>query len=333
MKFNLLLKIVFLGLLVKFGTVSCTSMEVYESKSDDGREVVIRGGGAGDALATRWSDSLSDQRVSMGQFLTALSTEVGGGDARPSFENSAKLIRIINGLVGHTVRRLNEINDPSNLESLLLVARLVSVWFCDGLPTSCTWLSVVVDGDGSRLSKPEALNHLMGEGGVVTGALDSIDSRRVLVDSQRGTTIFSLARIFAAAAANFDATLLGEREFRKKRRSLPQSKVFACGARDLSMFDVLDGALISAAMAQQHAGGDLAQRVARLEGRLDTLEKCLEGPFKFGVNIVVNLWGWVPGHERIGGLWGYVPYNKAIEGAVMGIPVLGNALRSVQKSE
>lgn len=353
LKINLMLKLVFLGLLVKFGNVSCASFD-HESKSDDGREVAIRGGGAGagDALAI-WSDSLSDPRVSMGQFFAALSTEVGGGDARPSFENSAKLIRIINGLVGHTVRRLNAINDPSNLESLLLVARLVSVWFCDGLSTSCTWLSVVEAEDGSRLSKPEALSHLMGEGGVVTRALDSIDSRRVLVDSRRGTNIFRLSEMFGAAAANFDATLLGEREFRRGRRLLSQSRAFAGGTGEISMLDVLDGALIRAATVQQSAGGDIArrverledsrgndaQRIAKLEGQMDVMLRYIDGllrrPVTSIVNVAVYSWSWVPGHkgiQRIGShLWQWVPCHERITGVVTGIPLLGGALSSVQK--
>ncbi len=342
LKINFLLKFVFLGLLVKFGNVSCASFEEEESK------VAFHGDGASDVNAVVRLSSLSDD-MSIGDLLSNLSDMVCGNDCVPTRENLANHRRVANSLVKNVIATLNYIRDPAAQEFLLIVGRLVNFWLLDiGIPVSSNWLSFVVDENGQRLSKADALKYLIGDDGVVSSALNSIRKKEAIIDSRRGTNIFRLSEMFFEAAKNFDAALNIDREFRLAQCTYLDR---ACNGtvfseQDLYLFNVLDEALICSATAQQLAGGDIArrvdrlednraddaQRIAKLEGQMGIVLKDRDSFFQPPITFIVSIAFFRPFKPFTFGLIGAADYvcpgyiKEPFKWVVMGVPLLGRAI-------
>jgi hypothetical protein len=327
-KFNLVPKLVFLGLLVKFWGIPHTiASSDVDCKSSD-FEVTRRGGSSSSEISIiDRPDAIFTSGMSTEAFLTHLSAVVEGNAMEPSQKSIDLHRQILDGIVRYTVSTLNTLS-PAAPESRVIVGKLINIWLLHrSLPAGCNWLNFVKDENGKKLPKNEAIQYLIGERGVITVEFTPA-GRSVLTGSRRGTTLQSLTELFCTAAANFQAALLIEKGFVQEQRNLlarTREAFFVGSRRELSMFDVLDAAL-TAAIEQQSARGDLVERVARIEGRLDTLEKYLQTPVTLGVNVVFNLWGRFPLHKKIEALWKRMPGHETIEETVMGIPVLGDAL-------
>lgn len=355
-KFNLVTKLIFLGVLVKFwGIPHASNPSLEEDHKSSGFEVARRGrsSSSGIAIIDR-PDAIFDLDVSTVEVLRHLSMSVNGNAGEPSQESTDLHMQSLDGIVRYAVCRLNTIKNPEAPQSLVLVGKLVNFWLLHrNLPAGCNWLNFVEDENGEKLQKNEAIKYLIGEKGVVTLGLTSISERLALIGSRRGTTLLSLTELFCTASANFEAALRSEKEFVQEQRNLLAKEAgpifFAGGRQKLSLFDVLDAALTRAAIEQQSTKSDIARisekleshdrEIAKLQGQMDVMfryaDTLLRRPVTYIVHTAVGTaaysWSWVPFHGTIESICGRLPYNGIIREAVMGIPVLGDALSSVKK--
>jgi hypothetical protein len=352
-KFNLVTKLIFLGVLVKFLSIphAVASSDFGDRKSS---EIVCRGRSSSSEVAIiDKPDAIFTSGMSTEKFLEDLSKLVNGNAMEPSQESTNLHRQILDGIVRYAVSTLNTLTHETP-ESRVLVGKLINFWLLHrNLPAGCNWLNFVEDENGKKLLKNEAIKYLIGEKGVVTLGLTSISERLALIGSRRGTTLLSLTELFCTASANFEAALRSEKGFVQEQRNLLAKEAgpifFAGGRQKLSLFDVLDAALTRAAIEQQSARGDIARisekleshdrDIAKLQGQMDVMfryaDTLLRRPVTYiiytAVGTVAYSWSWVPFHGTIENICGYLPYNGTIKNAVMGIPVLGDALSSVKK--
>ncbi len=226
LKINLALRVIFLGLLVKFSCMECASAASFDdvprsrAASTIGSSAAFAAGGL--AYFTRVHRKLLEDeknsafcRALFGEggkpwvdappvagILTRISMEVCAGDAEPHRGDVKKRSEIMDALVIDAVYRLNAIGDSNNRIFLWVFSRFVDLLLRDSnTPAMRPWFHRI-----SALGH-DVYEHLSGSAGIVTATLDHItretEDLSGLNTTDQGTNIYVLSRMFGRAARVF----------------------------------------------------------------------------------------------------------------------------------
>ncbi len=230
LKIKLVLRVIFLGLLVKFSCMECAAASASASHSfgEMPRSRATSTIGSSVAFAagalpyfTRvHRKALENPELSVfcrclfgegdkpwfgappvAEVLERISMEVCVGDGAPLRGNVKKRSEIMDALVIDAVYRLNIIGDSNNRIFLWVFSRFTDLLLRDeSIPAMRPWFN--------RISAAgEVSEHLSGSAGIVTATLDHIsrdtEDLSVLNTTDQGTNIYFLSRMFGRAAQAF----------------------------------------------------------------------------------------------------------------------------------
>lgn len=184
------------------------------------------------------------QKKSIEQILTELSQAVDGGATELDLDNIRTHTLIIDGLVLDAINQLNTTRNPHDPRSLWVVARLVSVLLCDKhISTNHAWLNLVSSaGEGSET----LLEHLIGNGGIATSAINMLVRNAVIPDiADQGTNIYALTQIFARGAERFPMMFLEQKKLESAQMKL-RDRSFTGSAIEVSALQIFETAILTA---------------------------------------------------------------------------------------